>query len=211
MSTPVVITSNAIARKLSSPRHASSLAALRSSRSASVVVAETPRLVLRRLTLDDAEFILRLLNEPSFLEFIGDKGVRTLEDACNYLLTGPIATYQAFGFGLYHTRLKHDDTPIGMCGLVRREALRDADIGFAFFPEFWSKGYAIEAAAPVLEHAGRVLGLTRIVGIAKPENEASIRLLRKLGMKYEGRVRVMPEGPEDVLYGIELEARADSR
>src|SRR5262245_49562377 len=124
MWTPAVITSNAIARKLSSPRHASWLAALRSSRSVScpiVVVAETPRLILRRLTLDDAEFILRLLNEPSFLEFIGDKGVRTLEDACNYLLNGPIATYEAFGFGLYHTRLKHDDTPIGMCGLVRRE------------------------------------------------------------------------------------------
>jgi RimJ/RimL family protein N-acetyltransferase len=175
-----------------------------------VVVAETPRLILRRLTLDDAEFILRLLNQPSFLEFIGDKGVRTLEDARTYLLTGPIATYEAFGFGLYLTKLKQDDTPIGMCGLVRREALQDADIGFAFFPEFWSRGYALESATAVLEHARSVLGLPRIVGIAKPENQASIRLLQKLGMKYQGRVRIMPEGPEDVLYGIELEARASS-
>jgi len=175
-----------------------------------VVVVETPRLILRRLLLDDAGFVLRLLNEPSFLEFIGDKGVRTLADARNYLLTGPIASYEAFGYGLYLTKLKHDDTPIGMCGLVRREALEDADIGFAFLPEFWSKGYAIESATAVLEHARNTLGLTRVVGIAKPDNRASIRLLEKLGMRLEGRVRVMPEGPEDVLYGVALEAHPAS-
>jgi RimJ/RimL family protein N-acetyltransferase len=204
MSTPAVTTSNAIGRKLSSPRHASWLAALRSSRSASVVVVETPRLILRRLTLDDAGFILRLLNEPSFLEFIGDKGVRTLDDACDYMLKGPIGSYEEFGFGLYRVELKEQATPVGMCGLVKRETLSDVDVGFAFLPEFWSKGYAIESASAVLEFARTNLRLTRLVGIARPDNHASIRVLEKLGMKFEQRIRVMPDGPEDVLYGVNL-------
>jgi RimJ/RimL family protein N-acetyltransferase len=175
-----------------------------------VAVVETPRLVLRRFTLDDADFIFGLLNQPSFLEFIGDKGVRTLDDARDYLLKGPIASYETFGFGLYLVNRKQDGTPIGMCGLLKREALQDVDIGFAFLPEFWSKGYAVESASAVLEHGRHAFGLSRIVGIAKPENHASIRVLEKLGMSLEGRVRIMPEGPEDVLYGIELKARAVS-
>ena len=175
-----------------------------------MAVVETPRLTLRRFTLDDAEFIFGLLNEPSFLEFIGDKGVRTLDDARDYLLKGPIASYETFGFGLYLVNRKQDGTPIGMCGLLKREALQDVDIGFAFLPEFWSRGYAVESASAVLEHGRQAFDLSRIVGIAKPENHASIRVLEKLGMSFEGRVRIMPEGPEDVLYGIELKARAVS-
>jgi RimJ/RimL family protein N-acetyltransferase len=175
-----------------------------------VIVVETPRLILRRLTLDDAEFILRLLNEPSFVEFVGDKGVRTLDDARDYLLTGPMASYETFGFGLYLAKLKQDGTPIGICGLVRREALPDADVGFAFLPEFWSKGYAIESAAAVLEHGRNTFRLSRIVGIARPDNYASIRVLEKLGMRFEGRLRVIPDGSEDVLYGIEFAARPAS-
>jgi RimJ/RimL family protein N-acetyltransferase len=169
-----------------------------------VVVVETPRLILRRLTLDDAGFILRLLNEPSFLEFIGDKGVRTLDDACDYMLKGPIGSYEEFGFGLYRVELKEQATPVGMCGLVKRETLSDVDVGFAFLPEFWSKGYAIESASAVLELARTNLRLTRLVGIARPDNHASIRVLEKLGMKFEQRIRVMPDGPEDVLYGVNL-------
>ncbi len=175
-----------------------------------MAVVETPRLTLRRFTLDDAEFIFGLLNQPSFLEFIGDKGVRTLDDARDYLLKGPIASYETFGFGLYLVNRKQDGTPIGMCGLLKREALQDVDIGFAFLPEFWLKGYAVESASAVLEHGRHAFGLSRIVGVAKPENHASIRVLEKLGMSFEGRVRIMPEGPEDVLYGIELKARAVS-
>ena len=120
-----------------------------------MAVVETPRLTLRRFTLDDAEFIFGLLNQPSFLEFIGDKGVRTLDDARDYLLKGPIASYETFGFGLYLVNRKQDGTPIGMCGLLKREALQDVDIGFAFLPEFWSKGYAVESASAVLEHGRR--------------------------------------------------------
>ncbi len=122
-----------------------------------MTVVETPRLILRRLTLDDAEFIHQLLNEPSFLEFVGDKGVRTLDDARDYLLKGPIASYATFGFGLNLVNLKPDGTHIGMCGLLKREALPDVDVGFAFLPAFWSKGYAVESAAAVIEHGRRVL------------------------------------------------------
>jgi RimJ/RimL family protein N-acetyltransferase len=167
-----------------------------------VTVIETPRLALRRFTLEDAEFILRLLNEPSFLLFIGDKGVRTLDDARDYLRKGPIASYEQFGFGLYLTTLKRDGTAVGMCGLLKRESLPDVDIGFAFLPEFWSQGYGLESAAAVLSHGRKTFGLDRIVGVAKPENQASIRLLEKLGMKYAGAAKIAPDGPEDVLMAI---------
>ncbi|HZF25151.1 MAG TPA: GNAT family N-acetyltransferase [Steroidobacteraceae bacterium] len=171
---------------------------------------ETPRLILERLTLADAEFIFGLVNQPSFVEFIGDKCVRNLDDARDYLLKGPIASYEAHGFGLYLTKLKHDRTPIGMCGLVKREALDDVDVGFAFLPEYWSKGYAVESAAAVLEQGRNAFGLRRIVGIARPDNRGSIRVLEKLGMKFERRVQIMPEGPEDVLYGIDFSKGAGS-
>lgn len=169
-----------------------------------MTVIETSRLILRRLTLDDAEFILKLLNEPSFLEFVGDKGVRTLDDAREYLRTGPITSYEQFGFGLYLTTLRSDGTPVGMCGLLKRESLPDVDIGFAFLPEFWSQGYGLESAAAVLRHGREAFGLRRIVGVAKPENQASIRLLEKLGMRHEGRARIAPDGPEDVLMAVDF-------
>ena len=169
-----------------------------------MIVIETPRLALRRFTLEDAEFILRLLNEPSFLQFIGDKGVRTLDDARDYLRKGPIASYEQFGFGLYLTTLKRDGTAVGMCGLLKRESLPDVDIGFAFLPEFWSQGYGLEAAAAVLSHGRKAFSLDRIVAVARPENHASIRLLEKLGMKYKKRVKLAPDGPEDVLMAIDF-------
>ena len=110
-------------------------------------VLETDRLILRWLSTDDAEFILELLNEPSFLQYIGDKGVRTLEDARNYILNGPVDMYARLGFGLYLTELKERGVPLGICGLLKRDGLEDVDIGFAFLPRFWAKGYAYESAA----------------------------------------------------------------
>ena len=112
-----------------------------------MTVLETKRLILRRLCADDAEFILELLNQPSFLRYIGDKGVRNTEDAIRYIQTGPVASYDRFGFGLYLVELKESDVSIGMCGLLKRETLPDVDIGFAFLPGYWSQGYAFEAAA----------------------------------------------------------------
>ena len=114
-----------------------------------MTVLETERLVLRRLCSDDAEFILELLNQPSFLRYIGDKGVRNAEDAVQYIQTGPQASYERFGFGLYLVELKETGVSIGMCGLLKRDSLPDVDVGFAFLSDYWLQGYAFESAAAV--------------------------------------------------------------
>lgn len=146
---------------------------------------ETERLLLRPFTIDDAPFALTLLNEPSFLRFIGDKKVRTVEGARQYLLNGPIASYNAHGFGLLLVELNDSQTPIGMCGLLKREELPDPDIGFAFIPDYWRQGFAFEAATAVMNDARDRLNLPRILAIVSPDNEASIKLLERLGMSYE--------------------------
>jgi RimJ/RimL family protein N-acetyltransferase len=164
----------------------------------------TARLTLRRFTEEDAGFVLRLLNEPSFLHFIGDRGVRTLDDARRYLRDGPLASYERHGFGLYLVALAADSTPIGMCGLIQREELADVDVGFAFLPEHWSRGYAFEAAAAVVEEGKRTFGLERIAAITTPDNAGSIRVLEKLGLRYERRVRLDPGEPELLFFARAL-------
>jgi RimJ/RimL family protein N-acetyltransferase len=148
-------------------------------------VLQTERLNLRELTLDDAPFILTLLNEPSFLRFIGDKKVRTLEAARQYLLNGPMASYAQNGFGLNLVELNDSHTPIGMCGLLKREDLPAPDIGFAFLPDFWGKGFAYEAAVAVMSDARKRLKLNRVLAIVNPDNDASIKVLKRLGMTFE--------------------------
>jgi RimJ/RimL family protein N-acetyltransferase len=151
-----------------------------------MLILETERLNLRRFSVDsDAPFALTLLNEPSFLQYIGDKKVRNLDDARQYLLNGPIASYEKNGFGLYAVELKESQTSIGMCGLIKREELPEPDIGFAFLPEFWKKGYAFEAAAAVMKDARETLNLDRILAIVNPENYASMKLLERLGLRFE--------------------------
>ena len=153
------------------------------------MMIQTERLTMRQLSLNDAAFILQLLNEPSFLRYIGDRGVRNLEAAERYIEAGPMESYRRNGFGLYGVALKDSDVLIGMCGLVKRPALSDPDIGFAFLPAYWSQGYAFEAAAAVMVYGRDVLGLSRIVAIASPDNISSAKLLGKLGLRFE---RVMP-------------------
>ncbi|HYE72924.1 MAG TPA: GNAT family N-acetyltransferase [Blastocatellia bacterium] len=153
-------------------------------------ICETERLTLRQIRLDDAPFFLELLNEPSFLNNIGDKGVRNLDDAHQYLINGPIASYEKFGFGLYLVELKDSLMPIGMCGLLKREGLTDPDIGYAFLPRYWSKGYAIESADAVMKYGRDILKLKRIVAITKPDNHSSIRVLNRLGLRYEKLVKL---------------------
>lgn len=160
------------------------------------MILETDRLILRRLTTDDAQFALELLNEPGFLEGIGDKGVRTLDDARAYLVDGPLASYARHGFGLWHVATKHDNAAIGMCGLLKRDHLDDADVGYAFLGAFGGKGYAVEAVAAVLEYARAQFGLTRIIAVVNPENVRSIRLLDKLGFRFERMVRMPGEEKE---------------
>jgi RimJ/RimL family protein N-acetyltransferase len=169
-----------------------------------VIIAETERLVLRRMTLDDADFILELVNEPSWLEYIGDKGVGTIEDARRYIASGPLAMYARLGFGLYLTVLKADATPIGICGLLKRDTLDDVDIGYALLRRFGGHGYAYEAAAATLVHGRQAFGLTRIIAIAAPRNLRSVRLLEKLGLGFERMIRLAPDRPESGLYGRDL-------
>jgi len=160
------------------------------------MLAATPRLALRRLDLDDAPFVLRLLNEPSFIENIADKGVRTLEDARAYLRNGPIASYARHGHGLWHVALRDTAIPIGICGLIKRDTLVDVDVGYALLPEFCGAGYASEATAAALAHARDVLGLRRVVAVVNPDNDRSLRLLDRLGFRFERMVRLSPEDRE---------------
>jgi RimJ/RimL family protein N-acetyltransferase len=167
-------------------------------------ILETDRLVLRHLETDDAAFILELLNEPSFIQNIGDRNVRTLEQACEYIVNGPRKSYERNGFGLYLIVLKETHEPIGICGLIRRDGLEDVDIGYALLPKFWSKGYAVEAARAVKDYARDAIGLKRIVAIVDPANESSIRVLEKLELKFEKMIRLSADDIELKLFGAEL-------
>ena len=162
-----------------------------------MTVLATERLILRHLTIDDAPFILELLNEPSFVRFIGDKGVRSLDDARNYIVTGPMTSYDRNGFGLYLVLLKEGLISIGICGLIKREALANVDIGFAFLPQFWGQGYAFESASAVLAYGTDPLGLKDIVAIANVDNFASARVLEKLGMRFDKLIR-LPDSHQDI-------------
>ena len=165
-----------------------------------VIILETERLVLRRFSTGDAKFILGLLNEPSFLHNIGDKGVRTLEDAVRYLQTGPIASYDRFGFGVYLVELKETGEAVGLCGLIKRDELPDVDVGFAFPPAFWSKGYAFEAASAVVAYGKNALGIRRIIAITHPDNSGSIRVLQKLGLKFDRLIDSFDDGSDLSLF-----------
>jgi ribosomal-protein-alanine N-acetyltransferase len=169
-----------------------------------VKILETERLILRQLTTDDAEFILELVNDPSFIRNIGDRNVRTIDDACAYILNGPVASYVKNGFGLYLVLLKETGESIGMCGLIRRETLEDVDIGYALLPRYWSRGYAVEAARATKEYAKDVIGLKRIVAIVDPANEPSSRVLEKIGLRYEKMVRLSADDIDLKLFGLTL-------
>jgi len=144
--------------------------------------------------------MLGLLNEPAYVRFIGDKGVRTIDGARDYILKGPMASYGKFGFGLYLTELKDSGIPLGICGLLKRDGFPDVDIGFAFLPQFRSQGYAFEAAEAVMAHGRDTLGLNRIIAIVSPDNARSIKLLNKLGLDFERTARWPEDGSEIKLY-----------
>jgi ribosomal-protein-alanine N-acetyltransferase len=145
----------------------------------------TQRLILRELLASDAPFVLALTSEPSFIAHIGDRGIHTEEDAQRYIESGPWTRYSAVGFGLWLVQRRDNGEPIGVCGLLKRDTLSSPDLGFAFRPQFWSKGYAFESACAVMEFATGVLHLPRILAVVGPSNTASIRLLEKLGFELE--------------------------
>jgi [ribosomal protein S5]-alanine N-acetyltransferase len=157
-----------------------------------MLVLETERLTLHRLEAADAPFILELVNEPGWLRFIGDRKVHDLDAARRYIENGPQAMYQRHGYGLYRAQLR-DGTPIGLCGLVKREGLDDVDLGFALLARFEGRGYAREAAAASLAQAARDHGLKRIAAITDPANTRSIQLLKAIGFEAAGQRRLTPE------------------
>lgn len=167
-------------------------------------ILETERLLIRRFTSDDAPFILEQVNEPSFIQNIGDRNIRSVEDARAYLQNGAIASYEKHGFGLSLVILKETDESIGMCGLIKRDELDDVDIGYAFLPRYWSKGYAVEAARATMEYAREKIGLKRLVAIVDPANESSIRVLEKIGMRYEKMVKLSADDIDLKLFSIVL-------
>jgi RimJ/RimL family protein N-acetyltransferase len=159
---------------------------------------------LRQLCVEDAAFMLGLLNQPSWLRFIGDRGVTTLQQARNYITNGALQSYARFGFGFYAVELKQRGVPIGICGLAKRDYLEHVDLGYALLPEYWWQGLAHEAAAGVIELSRDVLGLGRLVAITSPDNRSSMRVLEKLGFRFERSI-VHPDTAEHLkLFAIEL-------
>jgi len=172
-------------------------------RSDFMMILETQRLILCHLAAGDAEFVLELLNEPSFIRYIGDKGVRSLDDARRYIAEGPVKSYELNGFGLNLVRLKASSTPIGICGVLKRDTLPDPDIGFAFLPAYWNQGYAFESAAAVMTHARETLGLSRILAITSPDNQASAKLLGRIGLRFDRLIQLAADADEVKLFTTE--------
>ncbi len=169
-----------------------------------VNILETSRLSIRQLTTEDAEFMLELVNDPSYLRYIGDRGVRTLDDARRHILDGPCTSYERFGFGLWLAELKTEGRPIGICGLIKRDTLEDIDIGFALLPRFRRNGYTFEAASAVMDYGRNILKLQRVVAITALDNDASIHVLSKLGFVFERLIRLSQDDKELKLFSIDI-------
>lgn len=169
------------------------------------MIAETNRLIISKLTLEDASFILELTNTPHFIKYVGNKNLKTLEDAKNYLKEGTLKSYKNFGFGFYKLQLKQEQNKtIGTCGLVKREQLDHVDIGFAMLPGFEGKGFGLEASKEILKLAKNTFKLTRILAMTLPTNLNSIKLLEKLGLTYEKRVKPFEDDEELLLFAKDL-------
>jgi RimJ/RimL family protein N-acetyltransferase len=166
-------------------------------------ILETERLKLREFTLADKLFIIELVNSPGWIKFIGDRDIKTEEQAATYLENGPINSYNNYGFGLSLVELKDSLQPIGMCGLLKRAGLDHPDIGFAFLPEFTGKGYAYEMVAATLLYAKNVLNHKLILAITLPENKSSIKLLEKIGMTFSKPIRLPNQITDLSLYSNE--------
>jgi RimJ/RimL family protein N-acetyltransferase len=167
----------------------------------SLIILETERLALSQLAIADAPFILELMNEPGFIEFVADRGLRSEADAADFLSEKILPNYERFGFGFYRVTLRQSKIAIGICGLVKRETLDDPDIGFAILERFCGKGYAYEAAVAVMEYGRDALGLTHICGVTAPLNRISQHLLQKLGLKFQRRFHLPGYGTESLLFG----------
>lgn len=165
---------------------------------------ETERLRLSRLTLDDADLMLAIWNDPAFIRYVGDRRIRTVDEARAALEEGAFRLYAEHGVGPYRVSLKSNGTAVGICGLFRRDGLEDTDIGFSTLPQYCGRGYGFEAARAVVEHARVDAGLTRLTALVSPENVASMRLIEKLGMLFEKMIRIPGEAADVRLYAMAL-------
>ena len=163
-------------------------------------VLETERLILRRVTTDDAETILELLNEPAFIRFVADRKVRTTAQAVEFITAKMLPSYAEFGFGFYLVELKESRVAVGICGLIKRDTLDDVDVGFSILERFWRNGYAYEAACAVIDYGRCKLGIPRIIGVTAPDNESSAKLLEKLGLRFEKMIHLPGYGAESKLF-----------
>lgn len=169
-----------------------------------MLIIQTERLHLRTVSPDDAPFYLELVNDPSWIRFIGDRGIRTVDAARAAILDGPVAMYERLGYSLYLVQRRSDGAAMGMCGLIKRDVLPDTDIGYAISPRYWGQGYAYEAAAAVVAHARGPLGLPRLMAITSPDNDASIQLLGKLGMRFVERIHLEGWHEDSNLYRLDF-------
>ncbi len=174
-----------------------------------MVTLSTERLTLRPPDSTDAAFFVRLMNDRDWLRFIGDRGVRTPADAKAYVEDKLLASFHQHGFGLWVVELRENGKAVGICGLLKRDTLEDVDVGFAFLPEARGLGYGLEAGRRSLEYAASELGLSRVVAITVPANEASARLLERLGLSYD-HTMVNESGEELLVFAIRLSAAATS-
>jgi len=166
---------------------------------------ETARLRLRHLQAADAGFIVELLNDPSWLRYIGDKNVHNADDALGYINNGPIDSYQRLGFGLYCVERQDNGAAIGLCGLIKRATLPHIDIGFALLPAYFGQGYILEAAQAVIDQGRREYGLRRLLAITSPDNHASISVIRKLGLQAQGSVTLGDPALPTLLFAIDYD------
>ena len=164
-------------------------------------IISTSRLELLEICEADAAFILKLFNTPSWLKFIGDRNLRTEEDAKKYIINRLMPSYKIFGFGFYLTKLKEENVPIGICGIVKRDFLEHVDIGFAFLPQYEGKGYGYESAAGVVNYAQTTLGMETLAGITNSDNKSSIALLEKLGLRFKKMI-LLPNETEEIMLFI---------
>jgi RimJ/RimL family protein N-acetyltransferase len=167
---------------------------------------QTERLCMRRVTLSDAGLMLAVWNDPAFIRYVGDRGIRTPAQAHEALQQGAFKLYEQYGYGPYRVALASDDTEIGICGLFRRDGFDEPDIGYSVLPPFCGRGYAFEAASAVLEYARTKLGLTRVTAFISPQNAASIGLAAKLGLRYERKARLSGDDVDVGLYGMVLQS-----
>jgi len=170
-----------------------------------MIILETERLLLRTLDQNDAPFYLRLVNEPTWLQYIGNRGVTTLEQARMAIENGPMQMFRQYGHCLYLVQLKQGGDPIGLCGLLKRDSLDDIDLGYALLPEYVGCGYTVEAASAVLQYAFSALDKRRVVAIVASENVKSMRVLERLGMQFERLVSVDTQTAQVRLYAIALQ------